>query len=260
MKAVIGLLIVLTLGLGIGLMVRHRNAVREKSADTRQIITLSNNLVETKKNLDDTERVVLLLETNLSMRNSELSTTSNSLTKVLADLAKTQKDAAAAAEAAKVEMAKRDTRIAELNSQLDDQTKKMIDLNTAIEGLNKAISETERKLAASEGDRSFLLKELRRLQVEKAELERQFNDLALLKAQVSKLKEELSIARRLEWIRMGIYGQQNQKGAEKLIAAAAAAESASRSNFSLNVELKQDGGAQIVPPKTNAPAPVPPKK
>jgi len=257
MKAAIGLLIVLALGLGVALMVRHKNAVREKDTDTARIVNLSNNVVETKGKLDDTERLVMLLETNLSQRTAELFSTSNSLTRTLADLSKTQKEAAAAAEAAKAEMAKRDARIADLSNQMEDQTKKMIDLNTAIEGLSKSITETERKLAASEGDRAFLLKELRRLQAEKAELERQFNDLALLKAQVSKLKEELSIARRLEWIRMGIYGQQAQKGAEKLMAAASATESASRTNFSLNVELKQDGGAVIVPPKTNAPAPAP---
>jgi chromosome segregation ATPase len=255
-------MIVLTLGLGVALIVRHKNAVQEKTSDVARIVVLSNNVVETKSKLDDAERLVVYLQTNLTERTAELYSTSNSLTKTLSDLAKSQKEAAAAAEAAKAEMAKRDARINELSSQMEDQTKKMIDLNTAIEGLSKQISETERKLTASEGDRAFLLKELRRLQAEKAELERQFNDLALLKAQVSKLKEELSIARRLEWIRMGIYGAQNQKGAERLMAAASANESASRTNFSLNVELKQDGGAVVVPPKpqTNAPpAPAPAK-
>ncbi len=47
---------------------------------------------------------------------------------------------------------------------------------------------------------------------EKAELERQFNDLAVLRAQVSKLKEELSVARRLEWIRQGLFASTEQRG------------------------------------------------
>jgi len=63
-------------------------------------------------------------------------------------------------------------------------------------------ADTERKLAASEGDREFLLAELKRLQAEKVDLERQFNDLALLRDQIRKLKDELSIASRLEWIRL----------------------------------------------------------
>ena len=64
------------------------------------------------------------------------------------------------------------------------------------------------------------------------------------------------IARRLEWIRMGIYGMQAQKGAERLMAAPTPSPA---SNFNLQVELKQDGGVIIVPAKTNgvdkAPAP-----
>jgi chromosome segregation ATPase len=257
MKAAIALLLILGLGLGVALVIRHNKAVKEQQEATARIFTLNNKLNETSASRDDAQKMVLHLESMLNLRSEELNLTSNSLTKVKTDLAKTQQEAAAAAEAAKAEMAKRDSRIAELNAQLDDQTKKMVDLNTAIEGLSKLISETERKLAAADGDRSFLLKELRRMQAEKADLERQFNDLALLKTQVSKLKEELSIARRLEWIRMGIYGQQTQKGAEKLLTSANQSVAA-KSNFNLNVELRQDSGAVVVPPKTNAPAP--PKK
>ena len=107
--------------------------------------------------------------------------------------------------------------------------------------------QTEKKLSASEGDREFLLKELKRLQTEKAELERQFNDLSVLRTQVSKLKEELSVSRRLEWIRMGIYGFQDKKGAEQLMQTKTPA--AAKTNFNLSVELKQDGSSKIVPPR-----------
>jgi hypothetical protein len=129
-------------------------------------------------------------------------------------------------------------------------------LNTSIGKLGKLITETERKLTASEGDREFLLKELKRMQVEKAELERQFNDLSVLRTQVAKLKEELSISRRLEWMRMGLYGASEKKGAERLMAGSTP-PAAKSNNFNLNVELKQDGGAQIVSPdpgKTPVPA------
>jgi hypothetical protein len=120
------------------------------------------------------------------------------------------------------------------------------------------ISDTEKKLAASEGDREFLLKELKRLQAEKAELERQFNDLSVLRTQVAKLKEELSISRRLEWIRMGIYGAQSQKGAERLLSSTPALP---RTNFNLNVELKQDGSANVISPAvTNRAAATPENK
>jgi len=190
-----------------------------------------------------------MAETNLVNIRQDLAFKSNDLVKTAAELAKTQKEALAAAEAAKAEMAKRDARITELEGQKNALDQQASDLKSAIGNLEKSIGDTEKKLAASEGDREFLLKELKRLQVEKAELERQFNDLALLRTQVAKLKDELSIARRLEWIRMGIYGMQAQKGAERLMANTPPPNTAS--NFNLQVELKQDGGATI---KTNAPA------
>ena len=110
---------------------------------------------------------------------------------------------------------------------------------------------TERKLAASEGDREFLLKELKRMQLEKSELERQFTDLAVLRAQVSKLQEELAIARRLDWIRKGI-STEVPKGAVALQQGGSATKSGTGTNFGLNVEIGSQGGVKIT---TNTPAP-----
>lgn len=250
MKAAVVILIIMALGLGGALLFRHKAAVKEKQVDLDVISTMSNEVVTTKAKLENQELISLMLETNKNLLASELSKASNSLGRALTDLAKTQKDAAAAAETAKVEMARRDSEISKLSGTIDDQTKKLTDLNGSINSLSKQIEDTERKLAASEGDREFLLKELKRLQVEKAELERQFNDLALLRSQISKLKEELSVARRLEWIRMGLYGNQTKKGAELLMSNQ---DQKPKPNYNLNVELKQDGSATVVP-ATNAPA------
>jgi len=256
MKAAIIVLILLSLGLGAGLLVRHKNAVETDTTRKADIVTFSNRLVETSAKLDEQERMTLYLETNKAVLTRELLSTSNTLTKTSADLMKARTDAQAAAEAAKAEMAKRDSRINELETQRDDLTKKMDGLTLDISNLGKQIADTEQKLAASEGDREFLLKELKRMQTEKAELERQFNDLSLLRTQVAKLKEELSIARRLEWIRMGIYGTQEKKGAELLMSPTIAGTP--RPAYNLNVELKQDGGATVItnsPKSTSNPAP-----
>ena len=86
-------------------------------------------------------------------------------------------------------------------------------MSTAITNLTAQIEETKRKLATSEGEKGFLEKELKRLVAEKSELERQFNDLTVLRAQVAKLKEELTIARRIEWIRRGLFASTDEKGA-----------------------------------------------
>ncbi len=253
MKAAITILVLLTIGLGVTLFLRHTQAVKVQTAQTEVIVGLSNKLETTSKSYDEEVKINSMLRTDVDQRKKDLQEASNTIISVKADLAKTQKDAQAAAELAKAEMAKRDAKINELESQRNDLTKKMDGLTLNIENLNKQIADTEKKLAASEGDREFLLKELKRMQAEKAELERQFNDLSVLRTQVAKLKEELSIARRLEWIRMGIYGAQERKGAEILMTGITPTQ---RPSFNLNVELKQDGTANIVPAvNTNAPAP-----
>jgi chromosome segregation ATPase len=251
-------MIVLSLGLAGGLFMRHSEAVKVEKQQVTTILDFSNKLDQTSSKLDEQVQVNSMLQNNLEQRKRELSDTSNSLVRVSADLDRTRNEAQAAAEHAKAELAQRDQRINDLETQRSDLTKKMDDLTLNIDKLGTQIAETEKKLEASEGDREFLLKELKRLQVEKTELERQFNDLSMLRSQVAKLKDELSIARRLEWIRMGIYGAQERKGAEILMTGINNAPA--RPKFDLNVELKQDGGATVVPVQTNAgPATAQPK-
>ncbi|HKX61369.1 MAG TPA: hypothetical protein VJS65_05990 [Verrucomicrobiae bacterium] len=245
-------LILVTLGLGVGLMMRHQQATEVKKQDDEIKTVLSNRVEQTQAKLDEQEKIAMYLQTNLTLKAEELTVTSNTLTKIEADLARTKKKMQDEAEAARLEIERRDAQISQLTAQTNQLTMKMDDLTSNIDKLGKLINDTERKLAASEGDREFLLKELKRLQTEKAELEKQFSDLAVLRTQISKLKEELSVARRLEWIRMGIYGMQDKKGAERLMNPST--PSTRTNNFNLNVELRQDGGATIVP-NTNAPAP-----
>ena len=94
------------------------------------------------------------------------------------------------------------------------------------------------------------------MMAEKAELERQFNDLAVLRAQVSKLKQELSIARRLEWIRRGLFASSEQKGAQKLMQGASAPAgppAVARPAYDLNVEVGADGSVKVIPPLNSRP-------
>jgi len=257
-KTGIVVLVVLCIGLGVGLLIRHAKAVQEQQAAEARIMTLSNQWVKTEGDLSDQRKVNATLEQTLENRAGEVQGLSNKLESMTATLVKTEEDAKTAAKQAKDEIAKRDAKISDLEGQNDDLTKKMTDLTTSINNLETQIADTQKKLAASEGDREFLLKELKRLQAEKAELERKFNDLAVLRDQVRKLRDELSIARRLEWIRRGLYG--SERGAERLQKGLAAA--GPQTNYDLNVEIKQSGGAKIASPATNAPATntaVPPK-
>ena len=68
------------------------------------------------------------------------------------------------------------------------------------------------------------------------------------------------ISRRLEFIRLNLFGSSGKGGAEKLMTPAnkAPAPANKGTNFGLEVEVRPDGGAKVVSP-TPAPAPTPPK-
>jgi myosin heavy subunit len=251
MKALIAILILACLGLGAGLFYRHTQAEKQEQKDGETINQLSTKVSDNERKLAEQSAVNTTLEKDLTARTQQLAETSNTLVTVTANLAKVREEAQAAATNAAADIAKRDARINELETQRDDLTKRMTDLNTQINGLDSQIGDYQRKLAASEGDREYLLKELKRLQTEKNDLERQFNDLAMLREQVRKMKDELSISKRLDWIRRGLYG--TLKGAERLQKGFTPAPT-NHQNFDLNVELKQNGGVNVVPKSTNAPA------
>lgn len=250
MKALIAILILLCVGLGAGLLYRHTTAEKQTKQDGETITQLTTKVSDTERKLAEQSAVNSTLERDLTARSQLLTETSNTLVTVTATLAKVKEEAQAAATNAAADIAKRDARINELETQRDDLTKRMTDLNTQINGLDSQIGEYQRKLTASEGDREYLLKELKRLQQEKNELEKQFNDLAMLREQVRKMKDELSISRRLDWIRRGLYG--SLKGAERLQRGFAATATNAQQNFDLNVELKQSGGVNVVPQSTNS--------
>jgi chromosome segregation ATPase len=231
---------------------RHNKALQQAETDTAQITTLSNKVVTTETKLTEQVLVNEQLMTNLAQKAVEAQQLSNTLATARTTLTRVMEEAKVAATNAAAEAAKKDARIAELETQRDDLTKRMTDLNGQITSLEGNIADTQRKLAASEGDREFLLKELRRMQTEKTELEKQFNDLAMLREQVRKLRDELSVSRRLDWIRRGLYG--SLKGAERLQQGPVQVPN-TRTNFDLNVEIKQSGEVKVAPPSTNAPAP-----
>lgn len=253
MKALIAILVLVCVGLAAGLIYRHTTAERKAKQDEETIVRYESKLSDTDKKLAEQSAVNAVLEKNLNDKSKELTEVSNTLSTVSATLAKVREEAQTAATTAAADIAKRDARINELETQRDDLTKRMTDLNGQITDSQARIDDIQRKLVASEGDRDYLLRELKRLQSEKNDLERQFNDLAMLREQVHKMKDELSISRRLDWIRRGLYG--SLKGAERLQKGfVQPASTTTNQNYDLNVELKQSGEVQVVPKQTNAPA------
>ncbi len=245
----------------------NEQVIQDKSSE---IVKIRGELESQKKvneQLDSTvqnlTQETLTLSNNLTRTSTDLAKTSNDLSKTAAQLKQTVEEseeakrrAQQAAETARQEIAKRDAQIAELETNRDQLTEKMSKLNTSIQGLEKNIAETQQKLSAAVGDKEFLLKELKRLQSEKAELERQMADLTFLREQISQLKEELNIQRRLEWIRRGIYGAGDiRKGGQLMqdgFVKPPSKDKGGEGAPSLDVEIKSDGGVKVNSP-TNAP-------
>ncbi len=241
-------LAVVCVGLAIVLVVTKQNASTEKKKDTDAIVSLSNQWERTTSLLEESKQVNQNLEKDLDARKTQLADLTNKFTETSATLAKTEDTL----KTAQNDLVKRDAKIADLEAQNTALDKQALDLTTALTNLTTQIEATQQKLASTEGDKAFLEKELKRLMAEKAELERQFNDLAVLRAQVSKLKAEMHIANRLDWIRKGLLGT-DAKGAQLLMKAAEPPKPAN--SYDLNVEVNADGSVRVIPPLTNSAAP-----
>ena len=252
-------LVLLCLGLGIALVASRKQASDQLHQDAGRIEALSNKWVKTSGELEEQKQVAAMYEKDVDSQKKAFSELTNNFSQLSANLSQTSAklvSTEASLASSQQELAKREAKITELETQNQALDNKAADLSNALTNLTTQITETQRKLAASEGDRSFLEKELRRMIAEKAELERQFNDLTVLRAQVAKLKQELNIARRLEWIRQGLFASAEQKGAQKLmqgVSVPPAQAKAPRPAYDLNVEVSADGSVKVIPPLGSRP-------
>lgn len=267
MKVKIALLVlaVVALALAVTLLVTRQKAAEQQKRDAETIAYNSNQWQQTQVKLDDEKQTNIRLNQDLDAQKRAYGELTNSFTQVAGKLSQTEAVLAtttASLKATQETVAQRDALIAELQAQNSALDSRAAELTNAITNLTGQIAETQRKLAASEGDKAFLQQELKRLMAEKAELERQFNDLKILRAQVAKLKEELNISRRWEWIRKGLSPAGEQKGASLLLqgANAPSKKAPPAAHYDLNVEVSSDGSVRVIPPLTNAPAATPPSQ
>jgi chromosome segregation ATPase len=249
------ILVLICIGLGVFLLVESKHHEEERQTQQTSIAQYSNNVVNLEGQLREQTNVNYTLATNLTETKAVVVKASNDLVNLKGTLSstqdsleKTQVDAKAAAEKATTDLAEKDRQIASLESQNQDLDKTSTELRTSITNKQMEIDATQKKLAVSEGDKVALLKELKDLQAQKEDLEKKFNDLAVLKDQVQKLKDDLTLARKLDWIRRGIYNSIAVKGGERLMHPLTSAPPLT--NAAMDVEIHQDGGVKI-----NAPAP-----
>jgi len=255
-------LVVVSLALLVALLATRREA-SEQTVQKDEMITHHSNewqktsiaLEEVRNDKTGLEKELSELSSDLSELNSDYSSLSNSYqntTGILASTKSTLDETAAALQFA-------EGKIADLEGQNEALDKQTVTLTASLAALAVQIDETQQQLDLAQGDKAILQAELEKLMAEKAELERQLNDLAVLKDQIRKLRSELAVSRRLDWIRRGILGGGNTKGATRQMqnakrSASAKDEKAEETEYDLNVEILDDGSVRVLPPPTNAPA------
>jgi len=201
------------------------------------------------------------LTDDLSQANTTITDTANRLLKANDEFTKLKSENETFLEKTAEELAAKDETIRALNNDLQAAKNKNQDYDTQIKDLNsqivskdQEIDVIEQRLNASEADREYLLKQRDKLIAEKAELEKQFQDIAVLREKVLKLQGELMASRKLEWIRRGLYGGARQKGGSKLMSMSRRKpKEEPTNNADLNVEIRRDGTVKIAPNATNTP-------
>lgn len=265
-----------------------RDALDQQAKDLQTKID-ADQLAHSKKEADltrekeDLQTKLTASEATVSERDTALAEKANELTQTrqqLADKTTALEDAGKELDSAKAEIVdakaeiekekqalvalktETDATIAEGKKVITDLEEKNDALNQAkgalenkIEGLNVEIAETNKKLERSEGDRAFLERELLRLQDEKADLVEKVNSLDFLTAQVKRIKSDLAVAKRLEWMKkgVGVYGRgltyaekraELRKGVVAQNGPATPAGDA-EPNETIQVELTSDGKVRI---------------
>jgi len=247
-------LVVAVLALLVALLATRREAAEQVEQKDQLIAHHSNEWQIASIALQEVRNEKEGLEQDLATLTLDYGSLSNSFTETTGILAATA-TTLAETEAA---LSLAESKILDLEGQNEVLDRQTLDLNASLDALTVQIEETRQQLEVAQGDKAILQAELEKLMAEKAELERQLNDLEVLKDQIKKIRSELAISRRLDWIRRGILGADEMKGATRQMQTARESASQKESEskegkYDLNVEILEDGSVRVIPPSTNTP-------
>jgi chromosome segregation ATPase len=249
MKTFLAILVVLSLGVSAILFFREKEMVGLLTALEDEKLVLSKDVGELRADLEKSRKQVALALEKLTQRSDNITTTSLDLGKFSTQLAKLQNELRAAQDEMKLareDIKQRDVRIVQLESKSDVNEIKVDELQIVLERLDEQINETKRKLANAEGDRGFLMQQLHRLETEKADLLKRWNDPKALRAQYAKVKEQSVIGQRIDWLRKGVAQLDHARGAERLLHRLPASMTADNA---LVTEIDSTGAVRILDPK-----------
>lgn len=250
-KIILVILAVICVVLLIGLFAIKKQSEEQHTSDASSILALSNDVVNASTKIIDLNQVNLALTNDLASSRQQLVEVSNSLATTIATLATSQSDLAGA----QSQITNLNSRVADLEFQNKTLDERVNELTNTIAQLNTQIADTQQKLIASGNANAYLQQELQRQMAQKAELEHKFNDLDELRQQVKKIKNDIFVARRLQFMKSDI---SQKKGSELLMQRnVPATNSAAVPGNGLNVEIGSDGSVRVIPPmgtSTNPPA------
>ena len=250
----IAILAVACLGFAVALIVVKQQAGAQQAAGASTILDFSNQIVKASVSIEDLNQVNLTMSNDLASTRQTSLTLSNELTETTNTLAVTT----ASLQEAQQQITNLNGRVTDLEAQNQELDQRANSLSNTIAALDTQITVTQMKLATAETNNAFLDGELKKQIAQRAELERKFNDLKMVRSQVRKLRDDAIIARNLAWIRAGIDPSKQIKGGQLLMQhspPANRAAPASTPSYNLNVEVGSDGSVHVIaPPATNAPA------
>jgi chromosome segregation ATPase len=235
-------------GMMMALFVMKRVADDRFKKDTDAILDFSNQLVTARASLDELGQDNLRLTNDLSASRQGMLIFSNQFAEASGVLVTTK----ASLQDAQEQISGLNRRISGLTTQNQVLDQRAAALSSAIASLNAQIDVTRQRLADSETNNTFLERELQRQTVARAELEGKFNNLTTVRAQAKKLKEDLFVSRRLQWMQAGTDPSMQQKGGQLQMQRVAPAPPRS-SRYDLNVEVGADGAIRVMPASSNPP-------
>jgi len=251
-KIAVAILAVACLGFAVALVVLKHQADEQQVESASKISYLSNQVFKANISIEDLNQANLNLRSDLATNREMSLALSNQLVETAGTLAST----ASSLQSAQQQITNLNEHVGDLEAQNLVLDQRASSLSNTIASLDTQIAFTQMKLAASQTNNEFLNSELKRQIAQRAELEHRFNDLAEVRAQVRKLRDDLFIARRLEWMREGVDPTKLLKGGQLLMQRApvtSTTPAAGSPSYNLNVEVGSDGSVHVVPPPTNAP-------
>jgi chromosome segregation ATPase len=255
MKTKIGIVILAAVcaALAIVLVATKKSAADERNDAIVAMLDFSNQLVNARDAINDLSQVNLKLTNDLAVSRQQELEFSNNYAKTAAALS----DAKSSLQSALEKITGLDGRVADLESQNQALGRNTISLSNQLASVNDEMAGARQKLSDSETNDAFLVAELQKQMAQKNEMEQKFNDPVELRVQIKKVRDELFVAQRLEWMRNGTDPSVMRKGGQLLTRHApwTNAVPSAPAHFDLSVEVGSDGSIHVLPPPTNSPAP-----